>query len=461
MQLQFWLLAALLVLIFVTGGSSRADVQSLVLLRPASIVACGIAILTLKREHAQRHKWLLIGFAATILVSALHITPLWPAVWGTLGGREDIGLIDEAVALGQVWRPLTLVPANGQDALASLSTPLAVILFGIQLNRDNLYRLIPLLIGLGAVSGLSGLLQAVGSTNGPLYFYEITNNGSAVGLFANRNHAAVLLAILFPMLAIFASTSTGTDAQQKSRQLAAAALSMILIPLILVTGSRSGLLVGLVGMAGAALMYRPPQPNRHLRQSAGTVKIGARAISAGFAVICLVFLTLFFSRAAAVDRLFSQSAIEDQRLGFWAKAMDASIEYFPWGSGLGSFAETYRVSEPSVLLDSTYLNHAHNDWLEISTTMGLTGMMVLGVAVLLFGHRIFHLWFRMDGMRQSVKVGRMAGVIIVMFSIASAFDYPLRTPTLMSLFAVTLLWLMESESQKQSPARQTAGGNVD
>src|SRR3546814_18783044 len=55
------------------------------------------------------------------------------------------------------------------------------------------------------MSGGLGLAQVIGPRDGPLYLYEITNNGSAVGLFANRNHQAALLACLFPMLAVYAS----------------------------------------------------------------------------------------------------------------------------------------------------------------------------------------------------------------------------------------------------------------
>ena len=37
-----------------------------------------------------------------------------------------------------------------------------------------------------------------------LWFYRITNNGFPVGLFANRNHAAVFLAALLPLATAWA-----------------------------------------------------------------------------------------------------------------------------------------------------------------------------------------------------------------------------------------------------------------
>jgi hypothetical protein len=64
------------------------------------------------------------------------------------------------------------------------------MLFALQLERNDLERTLPALIMMGALSGIIGVLQLAGSATGTLHFYEITKNGSAVGLFANRNHAA-------------------------------------------------------------------------------------------------------------------------------------------------------------------------------------------------------------------------------------------------------------------------------
>ena len=39
--------------------------------------------------------------------------------------------------------------------------------------------------------------------------------------------------------------------------------------------------------------------------------------------------------------------------------------YAPWGSGLGTFEQVFKLHEPDALLSPSYLNHAHNDWLEL------------------------------------------------------------------------------------------------
>ncbi|MFD1766081.1 O-antigen ligase family protein [Sphingorhabdus buctiana] len=359
-------------------------------------------------------------------------------------GRNEVIAIDSLIGLEPLWRPLTLTPMNGWHAIASLFAPFAVLLLGVQLSRDDLFRLLPVLIGLGALSGLFGLLQAISGGNPVLYFYRITNNGSAVGLFANRNHAAALLACLFPMLAAFTAITFGSVDRQRSRQILAAAIGIVLIPLILVTGSRSGLLLAVIGLMGAAMLYRQPLTGRPVRRSAMQWKFTAAPLLAGVTIVCLGLLSLYFSRAEAVERLFLHSAGDDGRAQFWLIAVDLFWKYFPVGSGSGSFVEAFQIAEPNRQLDSTYLNRAHNDWLETAVTFGVPGILLLVVALVAYVKKGYFAWFCADPLRRATVMARMASLAIIILAIASAFDYPLRTPTMMCIFVLLTLWLAES-----------------
>lgn len=452
----FWVLCAFLLLLFATGGASRTDVQSLAILRPVSVIVCALALMTLRREHLAERKWLLGSFAAVFALALLHVIPLPPALWQSLAGRQDLVDVEKLAGITEVWRPLTLAPMNGWHALLSLFVPLGVLLLGIQLNRDDLFRLLPLLVAFVGISGLLGLLQTIGDPQSALYFYRITNNGSAVGLFANRNHAATLLACLFPMLAIFASTAKGTTDEVRLRQLVAAAIAIVLVPLILVTGSRSGLVSAVIGMLGASLLYRRPTDVRTVRKGSPD-RIKALPILGGLAVISLGFLTFFFSRAEAIERLFAETSGEDSRTDFWVVSLDLFWKYFPWGSGSGSFVEAFQIIEPAHLLDATYLNRAHNDWVEIAVTFGLAGVIGLTLASAAFFWRGYTLWRNTDKTRRYVAFGRLASVCIAMIAIASISDYPLRTPTMMGVFAIFALWFTESGRERSSSSSPDQG----
>ncbi len=453
---QFWLLAFFLLILFATGGASRIDVQSLIMLRPLSIIVCAIACITLRREHLAGYGWLL-GWTGTIfLLALLHLVPLPPSIWQSLAGRQDLVDVEKLSGLAGIWRPLTLVPITGWHALLSLFAPLAIILLGIQLNRDDLSRLLPLVIIFATISGLLGLLQVIGDPQGSLYLYRITNNGSAVGLFANRNHAATLLACLFPMLVVYAVTARGESDAVRIRKLFAAAIALVLVPLILVTGSRSGLVSSVVGLATAAFLYRQPNDVRAVRRG-NPNRVKALPIFGGLVVIGLACLTYFLSRAEAIERLFNQGATEDGRTDFWAVSISLFWKYFPWGSGSGSFVEAYQIVEPTRLLDATYLNRAHNDWVETAVTFGLPGVVALAVAVIAFGNRSYRLWCSADGSKRSVAFGRLASMIMMIIAIASASDYPLRTPIMMGLFAICALWM--TDARRDSTSIEAVTGN--
>jgi O-antigen ligase len=443
-SLQFWLLFALLALVFLTGGASRNDVQSLVILRPASVLFAAAALTTLRADHFSGRAVLSGLFAAAFALALLHVIPLPPAIWQNLPGRELSVEIEALVGLENIWRPLSLTPMNGWHAVFALFTPLAVLLLGVQLRREELFRLLPVIIGFGALSGLFGLLQAIGDPQGPLYLYRITNNGYAVGLFSNRNHAATLLGCMFPMLALFASTGRGTPDEQNRRILIAAAIGIVLIPLILVTGSRAGLVIGVLGLLGAALLYRKPVADRPARRGDGKWNLPVLPALGAVGLLSLVFLAMFFSRAEAIERMFGESVTEDSRGDYWSIALDLVWQYFPAGSGNGSFVEVFQTVEPSAQLGATYLNRAHNDWLEIALTLGLPGMALLAAGVVAIGLCAFRLWRNIDGGRRTVAFGKAATILLALVGVASVSDYPLRTPIMMSLLMIWSLWLFEA-----------------
>lgn len=449
---QFWLLASFLALVFLTGGASRVDAMSLVILRPASVLICAIALLTLRREHWRGRGWLLGIPGAIFGLAVLHVVPLPPEVWQVLPGRSEIAETDRLAGLGDVWRPLTLTPMNGLHALSSLFAPLAVILIGLQLRRDELYHLLPILLAFGALSGFLGLLQIIGGQGGPLYFYRITNSGSAVGLFANRNHAAVLLALLFPMLAIFASNPEGTADKQRGRRIFVIAIATVILPLIFVTGSRAGLVFAVIGLLSVPFLYRRPVQGRTVRRGGSTWPTTVLPILGGLALLIFTVLMILFSRAPSIDRLLKSSAADDSRMDFWKLSTELVWKYSPVGSGAGSFAEVFQVVEPGRMLNNNYVNHAHNDWLEVVVTYGLPGLALMAICLFAFLRRSAVAWRKGAAIGRTVQFNRLATVLIAMLILASIPDYPLRTPIMMCVIAIAGLWLSASERADGQPA---------
>jgi len=443
--ISFWLLAAFLFFLALTGGGSRPDISSLVILRPVAVLLCAAAAWMISPSEVRQHRFVLGMMAAIIGLTALHLIPLPPAWWQALPGREIVTQVDRSAGLGQPWRPISLAPPDTRNALFSLSVPLAVLLLGIGLTRGQLERMLPIVIAIGCFSGLLGLLQLLGPSAGPLYLYRHTNYGVATGLFANRNHQALFLAALFPMLAAWVTTR-GKSPHAVRDGYAALAIGIFLLPLLLITGSRAGMLAGAIGFLSIPFFLRfdrarDPRkkgaagPRRHWPMLSRRTLLVIGLIGA----LGLVALTIGLSRAAAVSRLLDIGAEDELRFKVWPVILKDILTYFPVGSGIGSFVPVFQIVEPDRILRPTFLNHAHSEPLEILLTAGLPGLalVLLGLgAWFVTARRAFSAALGQEG----VLYARLGIVVTGLLAIGSIGDYPLRTPFIAGLFALAALW---------------------
>lgn len=441
---QYWLLVAFLCLVVLTGGSSRSDVQSLAFLRPASIVVLGIGLITLCREHIAAFRTLFLFAGGIVALVGLYLIPLPKALLSAFPAAEMVDLT--AAVAGPASYSASMAAAQSWNAFYALFVPLAVLVLGVQLSREDMFRLLPMLLIIGFASGLVGFLQILGSNEGPLYFYRITNNGAAVGFFANRNHQAVLLAMLFPMLAVFASAGVKSPEQAAFRQWIALAGGVFLVPLILVTGSRAGLLIGLFSIAAAFWIFQKPEGLAPAKRK--TRRIDWRIPAAAGGVLALGAMTLLMSRAEAINRLLDNGNLQDDRGAFWRPIADMAMHSLPFGTGPGSIAEAYARIEPLAVLNRTYLNRAHNDWLEVFANFGLMGAFLLIVAVAAVVVRGWAVARDSSKSRGSL-FAKMGLAMIVAAALGSIGDYPLRTPIMATIFVIAAIWFSAGQQRQR------------
>ena len=425
-------------MVFALGGGARDDIQSLILVRPIAALVGGVALLGLTRAAIARHR-ILFGFYVVIsLWIALQLVPLPPGLWQALPGRDLIRRIGDGTGMKDAWRPFSIDPRATANALAALLVPAPVLLLAAQLDRRGLRALVVVLLGIGLISMLAAVAQI---SSGAPFFYRITNSGAGVGLFANRNHQAAFLATLFPLLAVFTQASNGDPARTTFRVAAAGAMAVILVPLVLVTGSRAGLILGVLGIGTAVALWRG--------QSRGAAqgrrrRTGLLPMAAGFAAVAVVaVLTVAMSRAEAVSRLFADDQRGDLRLKVWGPVWRIGTDYLPFGSGSGSFVTAFKLAEPDSLVRPTYLNHAHNDLLEVFVTDGLVGVGLMAVAAVWLGGRGARAWFGSDAVHADTALARAASSIMVLLFLGSVSDYPLRVPSLACLAVLSAVWLSD------------------
>jgi hypothetical protein len=436
-NLRWIVFLAFAFLCFIGGGGARADVQSLLYLRPAAIACIVVLLLIPGKVDFRRVKVPLFLLAGLALIMAIQLIPLPPQIWTRLPGHERFAEIASVAGMAQPWRPISVSPDLTLNSLVALIIPLAALVGVATLRRERLYNLLPVIIAGALLSALLAVGQLTTGSGSSLYLYRITNDGAAVGLFANRNHNAVLMAMALPMLSLWAVLAHHHKART-TRAWIAVIVSLLLAPTIVVAGSRAGLILGTAGLVlGYLQLKRQNLPSLISRKSRWRKPLlWAPWIIGGTVIIAAVLL----SRATALQRIV-ETGLDDPRVRDLPLFGRIIGDYFPFGSGFGSFDPIYRMYEPHSDLEPEYLNHAHNDLFELAITGGLPALLLLGAFLLWLGMTSWTAFKAKPAFSIGTAFGRLGAILILLLLLGSLVDYPVRTPIMSFIFAISCGWL--------------------
>ena len=132
----------------------------------------------------------------------------------------------------------------------------------------------------------------------------------------------------------------------------------------------------------------------------------------------------------------------------------------PLGVGLGAFEPIYQMFESPAATLPAYVNHAHDDWLELVLDGGLPALALMLAFLLSFARASVRI--RREPPRTGRAVDRAlarAGTIVIgLFLLHSTVDYPLRTTSLMVVFAfAAALMIPPAETnERERPAKKIA-----
>ena len=435
-RFRYFSLLAFLAVCLLGGGAARADVLSLLYLRPAAILCLAGLLLSPGAWEFRRYRvlFILLGLLAATMV--VQLIPLPPDLWLSLPGHAQFAEAAAAGGFDQPWRPISLAPDLTLNSLLAL-LPCLVILVGFAgIQEDQRRSLLLVLIAFVCLDAVWSIFQAAGGPDSATYLYRITNNDSPVGFFSNRNHHALLMALGFPMLALWASKPTHDSQRYRVRLMVALAIGLFLIPMILVTGSRAGLVLGAISLGISFLLA--PNPIAHIPDRWRPI-----ARIAGILVpIILVGITIFANRALSLDRLTGVGgAAQEQRVAALPALMEMLRTLGPQGVGYGAFDPAFRIYEPDRALQAFYFNHAHNDLIELVLTGGWVALLVLVLFLFWFGRRAF---LSLRGGRKALRTmghARLGAIMVALVLGASLTDYPLRTPVVAVVFTIACAWL--------------------
>jgi O-antigen ligase len=149
--------------------------------------------------------------------------------------------------------------------------------------------------------------------------------------------------------------------------------------------------------------------------------------------LLIVFISLYFGVDSTLERFSMDRLLHEGRPTYWANTMRTFSEYPLFGTGLGTFGALYPTIEGNA--GPVSLLHAHNDYLEYLSELGIIGFSLLIGGILFIAAVSFIIW--RTRRHPEVKGLALGGIIsLICILTHSITDFNLHIPANMVLFSV-------------------------
>lgn len=352
--LEFYIACGLIAACFILGGSaSRPDFEMVL-----SILGmlCLVASIWFGGGRCPRDLSIGCIIGPIIGLYILQLIPL-PSVFSS-------ALIEQAGSYAQEnlpWRPITLSPDATLYSLLSLAPALVIMWLTAGLNRDERAMLINAIVMLAAFGAAVGIAQAAGAV--PFNLYEFYHPRVAVGLFASRNHFGDLFLLVTPLL--FANQARWIERYGLYRaQILLHSLLILYFAAVVASASRASIALFLL------LTFVSYLVALRSRLRWRFFVIGVLAALGGW--LLLAWLPATGVVKVAADRF---QVADEARWEIWENSRRAANALWPSGAGFGNFRAAYEAVEPVSAITPSYINAAHNEYLQLLVEGGLFGLM--------------------------------------------------------------------------------------
>lgn len=355
------------------------------------------------------------GLCLFTIFCLLQLVPLPPELWTNLPGHGDRLLVLEQNGMAASWMPLSQTPlASFYGTLLQIAAVVAVAAL-MSLREREFTFIAVLLAGFVALGILIGSMQ-VATAGRTFRFYDETDAGALVGLYANKNHMALAIVCSIAIANFLSRTVKFNKSLARSGFLGYwifAALTLLM------TNSRAGLILG--AMMSLAIIFWSMTGSIAAYKKMGVI--------GGFALLIAVAITLPLPQEAVAR--FGDVA-SDIRWPMLQHSLVVWKDYWLLGSGLGSFADVFMTYETTDWLFPTYVNNVHNDYVQLGIETGVVGLFssaLLGVGLVVAAFRAYR-----SGDERARALALMGFAISMAFALHSIADYPLRRPAALAIF---------------------------
>lgn len=420
--------ALVLVLALVLGGGPQLGSWPEAGIQLASLPLIAAAFWKfLNGQFRRRMRVPILLVLAVVAVPLFQLISLPPAIWSILPGRASIASAYAEAGMPLPWLPVSLDAGVTWRTTLTLLPAIGIFLSTLAMDRRSRRQTVLVLIAFGFASVVLGLAQVAQGPQSALHLYS--GGSGAVGFFANRNHYAALLYSVLPFTIAWA---VGLAADRRPQLLVGLALCLLVfISLVLGIGiarSRAGVVLSVLVVLGSLALARGADEARPSNRFKMLLSI---------ATLVAIFLVIQFALLGILQR-FEADIGEDLRWRLAENTLRAAPHYLPFGSGIGTFSEVYLIHERTAELQPNFVNHAHNDFVELWLEGG-----VLALGVLL----AWLAWFVMSSARtwrgsttENISaldgaIARAGTIAIGAFLLHSVVDFPLRSTALSAVLA--------------------------
>jgi O-antigen ligase len=363
------------------------------------------------------------GVGILLAVPLAQLVPLPAEWWAHLPGHEPYvrALELAGAAAGAAARPLTL---------HALIPCIALFFMVRRLERRRVRRLARVFLVVASCEAVLGILQVGAPPGSFLTLGNAFGGGASTGTYVNKNHFAALMAMALPMaLALWATemlpvvNDRGESLREHPRNADArlamrilfSVLVVILLLALLFSRSRAGIGAGLAAFALASLA---------MVWNAGSLK--AKAV-----LIAVALLAAMLGAYIGLTPVLERFAPDTFSLGYEGRAqlslvtLRAGLDFLPFGSGLGTFADVFPRYQAERLVG--FIDHAHNDYAEAFLELGVAGVAV----VVLFAAAYLLRWRELARGRLSRSLGFLqiaAGLGMLAMIVHGMFDFNFHIP---------------------------------
>jgi len=266
------------------------------------------------------------------------------------------------LALGQLAFRGTVSPYDTRLDLQLLLTYAILLFLATQLFRtaDDWRGFVWFIMSFGFLVAIFGILQHL-TFNGKLYWFrEMRFGGIPFGPYVNRNHFAGFAELVIPT----ALVPLVLGKVRRERRFAVVVFALLPIVALFLAASRGGIVsfAAEIGVLTLLLALR---------------RAGGRHVLAGGVVLLLAFMLVSWLGVRQILERFSSMQSLEVTGGKRASMRHDSWRIFrdhPWtGAGLGTLPIIFPAYES--LYDAKFVNHAHNDYLEMLADTGLVGAL--------------------------------------------------------------------------------------